>query len=54
MESYSYFQTCDYIKALESKSDIYVIMLGSNDVIMDKSVKSKADILKEGYRDLAK
>jgi hypothetical protein len=54
MESYSYFQTCDYIKALESKSDIYVIMLGTNDVLLDGSVKSKAEHLKEGYRVLAK
>ena len=42
------------MKALDSKSDVYVIMLGTNDILKDGNVESKVESLKEGYKVLAK
>ena len=42
------------MKALDSKSDVYVIMLGTNDILKDVNVESKVESLKEGYKVLAK
>ena len=42
------------MKALESQADIYIVMLGTNDILKDGNAESKIDSIKEGYQILAK
>lgn len=54
MESNSYFDSCDYYKALSSEADIFVIGLGANDLLLDEKAVLKGDLIKRGYVKLGK
>jgi len=54
MEPNSYFQSCEYHKALASEADIFVIGLGANDLLLDEKAVLKGDLIKNGYVKMGK